>query len=310
MLAVDTKDAAQGLRWMRLAYRQQAGAARVTPKERGGLLLNLATSFMVLEQYDSVLHYAKRALPPMQQAGDARGQGMVYQFQGEVYALLRPHTPARLDSAVTNIRRALKLLQQHHFPSHATACALALARTYRQIGRPAASQQAAELALRMARETPMPEYEAEALAALAWAQADLGHVARSIELDKQAQGLQDSLFSRDKAQALAQLQVGYNVQLLTQQKRAAEYEQRTQRARLQSLLLLLGGLTATLGVGAWLHWRLRRQKALLAVANEVNRQSAAEKEVLLQEIHHRVKTTCSWSAACWPGRAACCPSRR
>jgi two-component sensor histidine kinase len=157
------------------------------------------------------------------------------------------------------------------------------------MGRPAASQQAAELALRLARETPMPEYEAEALAALAWAQADRGQVTRSIELDEQAQILQNSLFSRDQAQALAQLQVGYDVKLLQQRNRAAESEQRTQRARLHSLLLLLGGLTATLGVGGWLYWRLRRQRALLAVANEANRQSAAEKEVLLQEIHHRVK---------------------
>jgi two-component sensor histidine kinase len=289
LLAVNTKDAAKGLRLIRLAYQQQAGTTQVTAKERGSLLLNLATTFMVLQQYDSVLHYAARALPVMQRANDPRGQGSVYQFKGEVYALLRPHTPARLDSAVRNMRRALYLLQKHHFPSHAASSALALARTYRQMGQPRASQQAAYLALRLARQTPMPEYEAEALACLAWAQADLGYVARSIELDERAQSLQDSLFSGDKALALAQLQVGYDVKLLTQQKRAAEYEQRTQRARLQSLLLLLGGLTATLGVGAWLHWRLRRQKALLAEANEVNRQSAAEKEVLLQEIHHRVK---------------------
>ncbi|MBW3127183.1 sensor histidine kinase [Hymenobacter profundi] len=289
LLAVDTKEAAKGLQWMRLAYQQQAGATKVTPGQRGSLLLNLATTFMVLEQYDSVLHYAARALPPMQQANDARGIGSVYQFKGEVYALLQPHTPARLDSAVTNMRRALPILRQHRFPSHATASALALARTYRLMGRTGESQKAAELALRMARETPMPEYEAEALACLAWAEADQGKVARSTEYDTRSQELRDSLFSHDKAQALARLQVGYDVKLLQQKNRAAEFEQRSQRARLQSLLLLLGGLLATLGVGGWLYWRLRRQKALLAVANEANRQSAAEKEVLLQEIHHRVK---------------------
>ena len=289
LLAVDTKDAAAGLRWLRVAYHQQARAVRVKPKERGSLLLNLATAFSVTQQYDSVLYYAARALPRMQQAGDARGQGSVYQFRGEVYALLQPQTPALLDSAATNMRRALQLFQRYHFASPATASALALARTYRQMGQPAASQQAAELALRLALETPMPEYQAEALSYLAWAQADLGHAARSFALDNQAQGLRDTLFSHDKAQALAQLQVRYDVKLLTEQKRAAEFEQRSQRAQLHSLWLLLGGLTTTIGVGSWLYWRLRRQKALLALANQANCRAVAEKEVLLQEIHHRVK---------------------
>ena len=289
LLAVDTKDVAAGLRWLRVASIQQAGATQTKPKERGSLLLNLATAFSVLQQYDSVLYYAARALPQMQQAGDARGQGSVYQFKGEAYALLQPQTPTRLNSAATNMRRALQLFQRHHFVSPATASALALSRTYRQMGRPVASQQAAELALRLAQEIPMPEYQAEALACLAWAQADQGHAARSFALDNQAQGLRDSLFSHDKAQALAQLQVRYDVKLLTEQKRAAEFEQRSQRAQLQSLWLLLGGLTTTIGVGSWLYWRLRRQKALLAVANQANCRSVAEKEVLLQEIHHRVK---------------------
>ncbi|MBO2033773.1 sensor histidine kinase [Siccationidurans ginsengisoli] len=289
VLAVDTKDAAAGLRWLRVAYHQQGRATQVKPKERGGLLLNLATAFSVLQQYDSVLYYAARALPPMQQAGDARGQGSVYQFKGEAYALLQPQTPTRLDSAAANMRRALQLFRRHQFVSPATASALALSRTYRQMGRPVASQQAAELALRLAQQTPMPEYQAEALACLAWAQADQGHAARSFALDNQAQDLRDSLFSHDKAQALAQLQVRYDVKLLTEQKRAAEFEQRSQRAQLHSLWLLLGGLTTTIGVGAWLYWRLRRQKALLAVANQANCRAVAEKEVLLQEIHHRVK---------------------
>nr|WP_262905073.1 sensor histidine kinase [Hymenobacter pini] len=135
----------------------------------------------------------------------------------------------------------------------------------------------------------MREYEADALSSLAWAYADQKRPARADELDARAEDLRDSLFNGNKARALAQLQVRYDVQLLTEQKKAAEFEQRSQRAQLHSLWLLLGGLATTVGVGGGLYWRLRRQKALLALANQANCRAVAEKEVLLQEIHHRVK---------------------
>ncbi|WP_156126583.1 sensor histidine kinase [Hymenobacter sp. DG25B] len=289
LVSVDTKDVTGGLKYMRQAYQQQGAVGNVPPRERGGLLLNLANTFLVMQRYDSVLHYATRALPYMQRAKDARGLGYVYQFRGEVYAMIKPQTTATLDSAATNMNRALRIMQRHGFRPQTASSALALARVYRLQGQPAVSQRMAELALTLARELKMPDYEADALANLAWAHADQGRMRRSFDLDNRAQDLRDSLFNGDKAQALAQLQVRYDVKLLTEQKRAAEFEQRSQRAQLHSLWLLLGGLTTTIGVGSWLYWRLRRQKALLAVANQANCRSVAEKEVLLQEIHHRVK---------------------
>ncbi len=289
LVSVDTKDVASGLKYMRQAYRQQVAVGSVSPRERGGLLLNLANTFLVMQRYDSVLHYATRALPYMQRAKDARGRGYVYQFRGEVYAMIQPQTTATLDSAATNMNRALRIMQHHGFRPQLASSALALARVYRLQSLPTASQRMAELALTLARNLKMPDYEADALANLAWAYADQGRVQRSFDLDTRAQNLRDSLFNGDKAQALAQLQVRYDVKLLTEQKRAAEFEQRSQRAQLHSLWLLLGGLITTLGVGSWLYWRLRRQKALLALANQANCRAVAEKEVLLQEIHHRVK---------------------
>jgi len=289
LVSVDTKDLANGLKYMRQAYHQQVTVGSVSPREQGGLLLNLANTFLVMQHYDSVLHYATRALPYMQRAKDARGLGYVYQFRGEVYAMLHPQTTTTLDSAAVNMNRALRIMQRHGFRPQMASSALALAGVYRLQGQPATAQRMAEFALSLARDLKMPDYQTDALASLAWAHADQGRVRRSFDLDTRAQDLRDSLFNGDKAQVLARLQVRYDVKLLTEQKRAAEFEQRSQRAQLHSLWLLLGGLTTTLGVGGWLFWRLRRQKALLALANQANCRAVAEKEVLLQEIHHRVK---------------------
>ncbi|MBF9239875.1 hypothetical protein I2I05_20960 [Hymenobacter sp. BT683] len=50
LVSVDTKDVANGLKFMQQAYRQQAAAGNVSPRERGGLLLNLANTFLLMQR--------------------------------------------------------------------------------------------------------------------------------------------------------------------------------------------------------------------------------------------------------------------
>ncbi|WP_426491343.1 sensor histidine kinase [Hymenobacter sp. 102] len=289
LVAVATKDGAAGLRYLRQAYRQQAATAAVAAGERGNLLLHLADTHLALRQPDSTLYYASRALPQLRHAADGQGLGRVYQLRGAIYAERQPVSRRSLQAAAVELQRALSVFQRYDQEADAARAALALARVRRLQGRPRTAQQMAERALRLARAGRMPDDEADALSSLARAYADQKRPRRADEFDARSQTLRDSLFNENKARELAQLQVRYDVQLLTEQKKAAEFEQRSQRAQLHSLWLLLGGLATTIGVGGGLYWRLRRQKALLALANEANSQAVVEKEVLLQEIHHRVK---------------------
>lgn len=78
------------------------------------------------------------------------------------------------------------------------------------------------------------------------------------------------------------------IKMLTQQAQtaAALARERQQKRSLMgvSCLLALGWVA-----GSLFYWNLRRNRALLAKANDEIRASMAEKEVLVQEIHHRVK---------------------
>ena len=85
-----------------------------------------------------------------------------------------------------------------------------------------------------------------------------------------------------------------------QQARAREIKLVRQQARTEAALASehqqkrsLMGVACLLALG-WVagslfYWNLRRNRALLATANAEIRASMAEKEVLVQEIHHRVK---------------------
>lgn len=102
--------------------------------------------------------------------------------------------------------------------------------------------------------------------------------------------------AQQNAMAFAQLKTQVEVQvreqeirLLTQQARTAAALAREQQQRQRALVGVAWLLTLGLVAGAIFYWRLRGNRALLARAHREISASMAEKEVLVQEIHHRVK---------------------
>lgn len=164
LVAVDTKDVASGLKFMRKPYRQQAAVKEVSPRERGGLLLNLANTFRCGDgcqppgprpccltwptrfwccSATTRCCTTRRGCCPTCSGQRMRGLGYVYQYRGEVYAMMRPQSRATLAAAALNMNRALRLMQRHGFRPQVASSALSLARVYRLAIQPAAAQRSA-----------------------------------------------------------------------------------------------------------------------------------------------------------------------
>ncbi len=108
--------------------------------------------------------------------------------------------------------------------------------------------------------------------------------------------LSDSLFDQEKAQALQDAVKKYELDQKEQQITLLNTENQVkdlslQSARRQQLVLLLGlVLAALLGLGGWYLLRLKqRSHRELADINSQISDALAEKDLLLREIHHRVK---------------------
>jgi|GEM_PF-3283786 len=309
-----TNDYASTVRYLRQARDQQqrAPVGSVSVHEKTNLDINIGNTYLALQKLDSAAIYAHRALldarknlkgPQPLDFRYLRNLSAAYALKGQIFMKRRPLYPALLDSAGRNLRLGIQYGQAESASIKPAAMILALSDVHRFLGQRLEAQRTAEQGLQWAKELHSPTLRVQALRQLAWSYADQGNALRSYEQNEQATILQDSIFNKDKAEALAQLQVKFGVQeqqqrlaLLKQQNKAAAARQREQRTRLKAAIVVSALLALGLVTSGLLYWRLRRREVALAQANEeithahadISR-SAAEKEVLLQEIHHRVK---------------------
>jgi len=146
-------------------------------------------------------------------------------------------------------------------------------------------------------------FRVEATQLLAKADAALGNFPAAYVRSQEASDLRQILSSTEKTKALAQLQVKYDVRereqrigVLQREAQAAAAVVRVQEQRQKWLLRVALLLSVMLFGGTVFYVQLRRKRLLLAQANqEIQRanleiqEAMVEKEVLVQEIHHRVK---------------------
>ena len=179
----------------------------------------------------------------------------------------------------------------------------ALSAAERQTGVPTRAMEHARLAVHASEEAGDLRHLSEARAALADALAAHGDHRAAYDERLRYEALRDSLLGQEQAEALADAEVRYDVE---RHARAAEAErQRAELAELrmdrQRLLLAAAAiglaLLLTLAAALWRAARVRRQaNTLLAAKNgeveaalERTSRLLGEREVLLREVHHRVK---------------------
>ncbi|MDF7815512.1 MULTISPECIES: histidine kinase dimerization/phosphoacceptor domain -containing protein [Hymenobacter] len=302
--ASTTGDAELSLKYLLRSYQNMklSGTSRIGVEDSAIVFHNLGNTYFQLHRFDLARKFALKSVAMYRLIPKSLGAGQASLLMGRIYQQ-QAATRTNLDSASKYLHQTVGYAQRSGNPKEEAGALINVAELYQQQRNYPAMRDAAARCLELANRVGAIPFQGAASTLLAKAYAALGDYQQAYSYEVGATALNRVLEAQENKKALAQLHVKYDVQareqqikLLRQQARAdaalVREQQQQKRALLGVASLLLLGLTA----GTLLYWRLRRSRALLAKtngllasANAEIQESVTEKEVLVQEIHHRVK---------------------
>lgn len=252
----------------------------------GVVMGNIGEMHLSLSDYDKALESLNRSLqlkesgvmPPRSIALTQFNIGRVYRQMGNP------------DTALMEFNRAIQVFQQENYVSGLTEGYVERGRLHLESGRFSDAEQDCRAGLRLATGQSDPDARSKACECLYRLFKQTGNTGAALDFYEQYVVLKDSLFNAENVKQLTQLEMQYNfdrerdIQKLEADVKQREY-QRVTRA-------LIGGTLVSLLIAFLLYYLFRlRKKAnrILAHKNVQITKALDEKEVLLKEIHHRVK---------------------
>ena len=264
-------------------------AERLPPYYQGRTLLvalgGLSAAYLELRQLDSARVPYRRLLMLSRERHDRLTE---FVAQARWGTGLQRYS-AKLDTAAAVLQQAVRLADGlgAYYQAFAT---MGLMEVREQQQRWPEVQHAATMALRYARLSHTPDYEADALRGLARALHQQGRSAAAFDTLRRAHALLDTLWSHQKRAELLEQQVKFEVgekefhiRTLEQQRRVAGLRAQQQRLRIWGLgggLLLFGGLAGLL-------WQQRRR---LQASEGQLRQANQTKDQLIRIIGHDLRS--------------------
>lgn len=303
-LASATGDAELSLKYLLRSYENMklSGTSRIGVEDSAIVFNNLGNSYFHLHRFTLARKYALKSVRMYRLVPKSQGAGQASLLMGRIYQQ-QPGTPANLDSANRYLTQTVNITRRSGNTKEEAGALINLAELHQQQRNYPAMRDAAARCLELANRVGAIPYQQAASTLLAKAYAALGNYQQAYSREVDASSLYRILEDEENKKALAQLHVKYDVQareqqikLLRQKARIDAASVREQRQQKRALLGVASLLLLGLAAGSFLYWRLRRHRALLArtncllaSANAEIQESVAEKEVLVQEIHHRVK---------------------
>lgn len=118
---------------------------------------------------------------------------------------------------------------------------------------------------------------------------DLGRNADALSHLEKFKLVSDSILNQDISRQVSELEMAFETNKKNQEIDRLSLEDQIKSARLSSQRKWIGGLILGLAILSFLLYRLFRQKQQINEQNEQISKTLGEKELLLKEIHHRVK---------------------
>ena len=261
--------------------------------------VSLGNNLQDQQRFEASLGLYQRALSLVADRPDTPLMVPIHVNMGTAYDHLNS-----FKKAIYHARQALGAMQTvGHNPDYAISAQRIMAHAYLHSDQTDSAMACAQRALRAAQEFRNPEFEAEALETLSEVYEQEGNYAQALAYHQQHATLQDSILNKTITRQMAQTQTLYETHKKNQAIETLQQEQALQQAKMDRERNLRYGILAAvvllLGLLAVLYSRYRlKQRALRTISEQKNRieqQNALitdknrENEVLLREIHHRVK---------------------
>jgi two-component sensor histidine kinase len=303
-MAARTGDNERSLKYLFLSLQEfrKSPAGSVDLDDSAHVFANIANTYRQMGRWSLARNYAKKALRLYQQLPAGAGLAQSYDILAHTFAAQAGTTPVG-DSAGYYYKRLLALHLKAGDTNEAARNLSDLAIYYQHKRQYGLMRDAAMRSLTLSQKVGANVVQANASRLLAIAYQGLGNYKEALGYSEQASALNTIAFDNDKAKEVAQLQVKFDVKTREHQINVLEREANlaakvlVEQEQRQRWLLQASGLLGLCLFGAGvLYWRLQKSQAEVKCANSglvsVNqelRAATAEKEVLVQEIHHRVK---------------------
>lgn len=247
---------------------------------------NIGELYLNMSEYDNALEALQKSLQLKETAGVLRRSVAMTQFNiGRVY--MRKGLP---DTALIRFNETIQIFQEEKNVAGLMEGFLERGLLYLEYGRYDAAENDCKQTLEISTGQKNPDMESRACDCLYRIYKETGNTAASLDYYEQHVKLRDSLFNAENVRQLTQLEMQYNfdrereIQVLESEARQVRYE--------RNIRISIAGTLISLIIAFLLYYLFRtRKKAneILAQKNEQVSKALSEKEILLKEIHHRVK---------------------
>ncbi|MEM9341225.1 MAG: tetratricopeptide repeat protein [Bacteroidota bacterium] len=265
---------------------------RTAPISIGTTLNHIGVVYMYLEDFPQAINYFEESIETFDSLyNKCRAVEPMINI-GQCYFQM-----GKLDLSLTYLRPAYAQSKECNVSDTTIPCLLSLGRIYRKKGLLSQSETSFLEAYRLANEYDLKPNMEESALVLYQLYKEKGHFRKALDFLEINTKIKDELSNEDLTKQLTTMELNYTFE---QERDSLEYQKQAElltvnskleRQRIVQYVVVIGLIIALIfALVIYRYYRLgQKAKVILEKKNQTISESLNEREVLLQEIHHRVK---------------------